>query len=101
MYKKAIKKLQSVISKKYPEFNAKFYINQKNRLIHIGMDKCLYDFNNYRLFLWDCEWFFEKALNNKLFKWYRTPNLICCTKWKYDYVCAIRVADECDNASVF
>ena len=45
--------------------------------------------------------FFEKALNNKLFKWYRTPNLICCTKWKYDYVCAIRVADECDNASVF
>ena len=101
MYKKAIKKLQGIISKKYPDFNAKFYINRKNRLIHIGMDKCLYDYSNYRLFLWDCEWFFEKALNKKLFKWYRTPNLICCTKWKYDYVCAIRVADECDNASVF
>ena len=47
MYKQAIAKLQEVMSKKYPEFRAKFYINRKNRLIHIGMDQCLFDFNNY------------------------------------------------------
>ena len=35
MYKQAIAKLQEVMSKKYPEFRAKFYINRKNRLIHI------------------------------------------------------------------
>ena len=33
MYKQAIAKLQEVMSKKYPEFRAKFYINTKNRLI--------------------------------------------------------------------
>ena len=30
MYKQAIAKLQEVMSKKYPEFRAKFYINRKN-----------------------------------------------------------------------
>ena len=96
MYKKSIKKLQEEISKKYPNFKAKFYINRKNRLIHIGMDQSLYDFSNYRLFLWDCQWYFEKIMNQQLFHWYRIPNLISCTKWKYDYVCAIRMADEWD-----
>ena len=101
MYKQAIAKLQEVMSKKYPEFRAKFYINRKNRLIHIGMDQCLFDFNNYRIFLWDCEWFLKKYLKKTPFKFYRIPNLICCTKWKYDCVCAIRVTNDPNNASVF
>ena len=29
MYKQAIAKLQEVMSKKYPEFRAKFYINRE------------------------------------------------------------------------
>ena len=90
MYKKAIIALQKDISRKYPEFGAKFFINRKNRLIHIGMDRSLFEFSNYRMFLWDCEWFLQKKIRTK-FEWYKIPNLVLCTKWKYDYVCAIRV----------
>ena len=90
MYKKAILAMQKNISLKYPEYRAKFFINHKNRLIHIGMDRPIYEFSNYRLFLWDCEWFLQKELKQK-FQWYRIPTLVLCTKWKYDYVCAIRI----------
>ena len=46
MYKKAIIALQKDISRKYPEFGAKFFINRKNRLIHIGMDRSIFEFSN-------------------------------------------------------
>ena len=94
MFRTAIQKLQMIISKKYPEFRPKFYINRRNKLIHVGMDKSIFDFNNYRLFLWDCEWFLQKLLPNDIkFEFYRIPTLINCTKWKFDYICARRITN--------
>ena len=55
MFKTNIKKLESYVDKKYPEFRAKFYINRKNKLIHIGMGSALFDKSNYCICLWDCE----------------------------------------------
>ena len=72
------------MDKKHPEFRAKFYINRRNKLIHIGMDSSLYDKNNYRLYLWDCEWFLKEQLPNIRFGFFRVPTLINCTKWKFD-----------------
>ena len=82
MFKTVIKKLESYMDKKYPEFRAKFYINRSNKLIHVGMDTDLFDKNNYRLYLWDCEWFMKENIPNVKFEFFRVPSLINCTKWK-------------------
>ena len=50
------------MDKKNPEFRAKFYINRKNKLINIGMDTAIFDKTNFRLYLWDCEWFMKEAI---------------------------------------
>ena len=90
MYKRTIKKLESYMDKKHPEFRAKFYINRKNKLIHIGMDTVIFEKPKFRLYLWDCEWFIKEALPNIKFEFFRVPTLIKCTKLKYDYIIARR-----------
>ena len=78
------------MDKKHPEFRATFYINRKNNLIHIGMDSAIFDKANFRLYLWDCEWFMKEAMPNIKFEFFRVPTLINCTKWKFDYIIARR-----------
>ena len=34
------------MDKKYPEYRAKFYINRRNKLIHVGMDSAIFDKSN-------------------------------------------------------
>ena len=51
------------------------------------MDKALFSFPNYRIFLWECEWFLKEQLDVK-FHFFSIPNLISCTKWKFDYIIA-------------
>ena len=91
MFKTAIKKLESTMDKKYPDFRGKIYINRKNKLIHLGMDRAIFDKNNYRIYLWDCEWFLKQELPNIEFEFFRVPTLINCMKWKFDYIIARRV----------
>ena len=90
MFKTAIKKLESYMDKKYPNYGVKFYIKRKNKLIHAGMDSAIFEKENYRLFLWDCERFMKEHLPNAKFEFFRIPNLINCTKWKFDYIIAHR-----------
>ena len=92
MFKTIIKKLESAMDKKYPDFRAKIYINRKNKLIHLGMDSPIFDKNNYRIYLWDCKWFSKEVLPSDVkFEFFRIPTLINCTKWKFDYIIAHRV----------
>ena len=51
MYKTVIKKLESYMDKKYPDYRAKIYTNRRNKLLHLGLDKALFDNSNYRLYL--------------------------------------------------
>ena len=90
MFKTTIKKLESYMDKKYPEYRPTFYINRRNKLIHVGMDTAIFDKDNFRLYLWDCEWFMKEQLPNIKFELFRIPTLINCTKWKFDYIIARR-----------
>ena len=90
MFKTTIKKLESYMDKKYPEYRAKVHINRRNKLIHVGMDSAIFDKINYRLYLWDCEWFMKQNMKNVKFEFFRVPTLINCTKWKFDYIIARR-----------
>ena len=54
------------------------------------MDQALFSFPNYRLFLWDCEWLMKEHLPHIKFEFFKIPNLISCTKWKFNYIIARR-----------
>ena len=36
---------------KFPHFNARFYANRRNSYIHLGLDKSLFSFADYKDFL--------------------------------------------------
>ena len=88
MIKKVIKQLDFHMDKLHPDFRGKFFINRKNMLIHVGLDTCIFEYPEYRLYLWDAENFLKKNLKTRKFQFYRVPTLINCTKWKFDYVIA-------------
>ena len=91
MYRLTMRKLESYMDKKHPQFRDKFYINRRNKLIHVGMDKVMFEHDAYRLYLWDCESFVKANLKNVSFDFFRIPTLINSTKWKFDYIIARKV----------
>ena len=55
--KKKIIELEKHMSLKFPEFDGKFYTNRRNFYIHLGLDKSLLSFNNYKMFLQEIDSF--------------------------------------------
>ena len=45
--KKNILKLEKHIQNKFPEYEAKFYSNQRNYCIHMGLDEAICAFSNF------------------------------------------------------
>ena len=56
------------------------------------MDKALFEYPKYRLYLWDVEEFVKNNLKTCKFEFFRIPTLINCTKWKFDYIIARKEA---------
>ena len=51
MIKKLVIQLEKHIKEKFPEHEAKFYSNRRNFYVHMGLDKSLFSFENYKLLL--------------------------------------------------
>ena len=83
--KKKIIALEKHMSLKFPEFDGKFYLNRRNFYIHLGLDKSLFSFNNYKIFLQEIDSFFIEHLI-KDFESVFPPKLVISTKWKHDYI---------------
>ena len=83
--KKKIIALEKHMSLKFPEFDGKFYLNRRNFYIHLGLDKSLFSFNNYKIFLQEIDSFFIEHLI-KDFESVFPPKLVITIKWKHDYI---------------
>ena len=70
---------------KFPEFHGKFYSNRRNFYIHLGLDKSLFSFQNYKIFLQEIDNFFNEHVI-KDFETVFPPKLVISTKWKDDYI---------------
>ena len=42
-----VMQLEKHFTVKFPEYDAKFYLNRQNYYIHMGLDKSLFSFENY------------------------------------------------------
>ena len=49
--KKIITKLQILMKQKFLHYDSKFYANRQNTYIHLGLDKSLFSFDDYKEFL--------------------------------------------------
>ena len=62
--KKIIIQLEVLISLKIPNYKAKFFAKRRNTLIHLGLDKALLSFGNFKLFLDEIDIFLSERLIN-------------------------------------
>ena len=83
--KKIITKLEVIMKHKFPHFNARFYANRRNSYIHLGLDKSLFSFADYKDFLKVIDKFLSEHLRVE-FKLVDEPKLVISTKWKHDYI---------------
>ena len=70
---------------KFPEYQAKIYSNIRNVYIHMGLDRSLFSFENFRQLLQEIDCFLNEHLENKFTSVF-PPKLINSTKWIQDYI---------------
>ena len=83
--KKLVVQLEKHIQVKFPEYQAKFYSNRRNVFIHMGLDKSLFGFENYKKLLEEIDCFLSEYLSTKFICVFR-PKLIYSTNWKHNYI---------------
>ena len=83
--KKIICKLQLLMKQKFPHYDGKFYANRCNTYIHLGLDKSLFSFGDYKNFLNTIDKFLSDQLRAE-FKIVAPPKLVISTNWKRNYI---------------
>ena len=83
--KTIVKKLEKHIEKNHLHYNAKFFSNRRNNYIHLELDKSLFSYENYNVFLRDIDSYLSANLN-KNFEIVDPPKLVLSLRWKHDYI---------------
>ena len=85
VYKKLIIQLEKHINGKFPEYQAKFYSDRRTNYIHMGLDKSLFGYANFKKLLDEVDCLLSEHLPHKFISIF-PPKLIYLTKWKHDYI---------------
>ena len=83
--KSIVRKLEKHIESIHPEYKAKFFSNRRNNYIHLGLDKSLFSYQNYNLFLTNIDCYLSANLNEN-FRLVDPPKLVMSLRWKHDYI---------------
>ena len=85
MKKKLVIQLEKHIDNRFPEYEARIYSNSRNYYIHMGLDKSLFSFENYKSLLTEIDNFLNEHLSDTFIS-INLAKLIFSTKWKHDYI---------------
>ena len=55
-----LNRLEVILKNKFPEINPEFYYSRRKRLIHMALDKCIYEYRRYRELLDEVNEFFQR-----------------------------------------
>ena len=80
-----VKKMEQHIKMIHPEYEAKFFSNRRNNYIHLGLDKSLFSYQNYKNLLADIDTYLSANLCQK-FELVDPPKLVMSLRWKHDYI---------------
>ena len=92
-----INKLERILNEKYSKINVSIYISKRTKIVHMALDKALYDFEDYLHVIKDIKKFFlrniEKYDDYEFFK----PQLVNSIKWKFDYIIFRKKRNSCST----
>ena len=77
--------LREIVKKDCPDINFEFYLSQRSKFVHMGLDMPLISIVNHREILKVIENYWNDNKEDDLFK-ICVPRLIAATKFKYDYI---------------
>ena len=83
--KSIVKKLEKIMERKHPNYQAKFFSNRRNNYIHLGLERSLFSFENYKSFLKDIDDYLSSNLNENFLQ-IDPPKLVLSLRWKHDYI---------------
>ena len=57
--------MEKFFKQKFPDLAAGLYVNKQKMCVHMGLEKSIYSYSNYKEIIEECEKFFEEHLSNK------------------------------------
>lgn len=78
------------MQKKFPLYEGKLYSNRRDNFIHLGLDKSLFSFEDYKEYLNFIDKFLTEHLRPE-FKVVYSPKLVISTRWKHGYIVRTRL----------
>ena len=82
--KKLILQLEKFFKQKFHDLDAGFYVSKRNMCVHMGLEKSIFSYSNYKKIIEEYNKFFEEHLSNKFIV--TKPQLIHTVKWKFHYI---------------
>ena len=62
-----VNRLETILKNKFPEINPELYYSRRKKLVHMAVDKCIYEYRNYRKPLDEISKFFVDTFEENLF----------------------------------
>ena len=90
--KESIMKLEKSFKIKFPEVNVAFYSKRRNMCVHMGLNKAIFAYLNFKRIIEQINKFLDDHLAGKFERNY--PQLIHSAKWKFDYIVARKNRNE-------
>ena len=79
-----ILQLEKYFKQKFPELDAGFYISKRNMCVHMGLNKAIFSYSNYKAIIDEYKNFLEEHLSDNFIV--NNRQLIHTAKWKFDYI---------------
>ena len=80
-----LNRLETILKNKFPEINPELYYSRRKKLVHMAIDKCIYEYQNYVKLLDEISELYNRHFRTD-FTFYRPIRLVPTIKWKFDYV---------------
>ena len=78
-----INKLERILNEKYPKINVSLYVSKRTKIVHMGLDKALHDFEDYLHIIKDIKKFFLRNIEKYDYEFLK-PLLVNTSKSKFD-----------------
>ena len=91
-----INKLERILNEKYPKLNVSLYISKRTKIVHLGLDKALHDFEDYLHVIKDIKNFFLRNIEKYDYDFLK-PQLVNSIKWKFDYIIFRKKRNSCST----
>ena len=76
--------LEKFFKQKFHDLDAGFYVSKRNMCVHMGLEKSIFSYSNYKKITKEYNKFFEEHLSNKFIV--TKLQLIHTAKWKFNYI---------------